>query len=248
MSDKVSEQISRLLDDDLPGEELDLLLKQLDRSPEHMEKAVRYQVVSNSINIPAHFTYSSSILERVRSQIDAEPNQQEVKQQESALQVANGGLDGSGFISSSPEIPNIDTSKAKFGFLNRKIKPIIGAAIAASVAVITVATYTGTTDSELYTAPQNAVAQTQHETLIPQPKLIPNPNIGSTSATGIATVSTGSSTPKQPAFVLDTQQWDRLPQNMRENVNGYIKQHNNYQMVSGKTSRRIIIIEENVGR
>lgn len=247
MSDKVSEQISRLLDDDLPDEELDLLLKQLDRSPEHMKKAVRYQVVSNSINSPTHFTYSASILDRVRSQIDADPNQQQVDY-EPTLQVVNGGIQETGGKPTSSETLNVVAPKVKPGFLNRRVKPIIGAAIAASVAVITVATYTGTVDTEYSATSQNAIAQVQPETLTPHPKLIPNPNVGLTSATGITAVSTGASNAKQPAFVLDSQQWDRLPQNMRENVNGYINQHNNYQMVSGNASRRIIIIEENAGR
>ncbi len=238
MSDKVSEQISRLLDDDLPDEELDLLLKQLDRSQEHMKKAVRYQVVSNSINSPTHFTYSSSILERVRSQIDAEPK----------LQVVNSDIQEAKCISTSSETLHVVMPKIKLGFLNRRVKPIIGAAIAASVAVITVVTYTGTLDTEYSSVPQNAIAQVESETLTPQPKLIPNPKVGIASATGITAVSTGASNAKQPAFVLDSQQWDRLPQNMRKNVNGYINQHNNYQMVSGNGSRRIIIIEENAGR
>ncbi len=244
MSDMVSEQISRLLDDDLPDEELDLLLKQLDRSPEHMKKAVRYQVVSNSINSPTHFTYSSSILERVRSQIDAEPDQQQADYDPN-LQVVNGGAEKNWGHPSSAET---FAPKVKAGFLNRRVKPIIGAAIAASVAVITVITYTGTVDTEFSNTSQNMIAQVQPATLTQQPKLIPNPNAGSVSTAGIRAVNSGATSVKQPAFVLDSQQWDRLPQNMRENVNSYISQHNNYQMVSGNGSKRIIIIEENSGR
>ncbi len=238
MSEKIHEQISRLLDDDLPEEELDLLLRQLDKSPHYMEKAIRYQVVSNSISKGSQFTYSSTVLERVRTHIDNEPN---------------------------PIVKNniLVTNQSKISFFNKTLKPVVGAAIAASVAVVTVLTYVGSTGTDEINAPAKVAVVAQSD---PPANLATNPTNaretgtyaqpavpGSVAAptivqSGIATVSSNGAKPQQPTLVLDSQQWDRLPQNMRENVSSYINQHNNYQTVNSNTSRRIIIIEENVGR
>ncbi|THB72402.1 MAG: hypothetical protein D6B28_05520 [Gammaproteobacteria bacterium] len=228
MSEMIHEQISRLLDDDLPEEELDLLLKQLDKSPQFMDKAIRYQAVSNSISNGSEFTYSTTVLERVRTHINKEPN---------------------------PIVDNniLLTKPVKVGFFNKTLKPAVGAAIAASVAVITVLIYVSSTDTLNTQAPTAAIAQTETQAAPPTqlsaqpatPRSFASPSF---APSGIATVSTNGTKPKQPAMVLDAQQWDRLPQNMRDNVSSYINQHNNYQMVNSNTSRRIIIIEENVRR
>ncbi len=233
MSEKIHEQISRLLDDDLPEDELDLLLKQMDKSPQFMQKAMRYQAVSNSINNGSNFSYSSTVLERVRTHIDSEPNL-----------VVDGNV-----------IPLPD---AKGSFFNKALKPIVGAAIAASVAVVTVITYVNNAGPDGINSPAQVTAIAQNEVApnsISQPANSQlAPTVASTAQSritarsGIAAVSTNGTKPSQPAMVLDSQQWDRLPQNMRENVSSYINQHNNYQMVNGNSSRRIIIIEENVRR
>ncbi len=236
MSEKIHEQISRLLDDDLPDEELDLLLKQLDKSPSYMQKAMRYQVVSNSINNGTEFTYSSTVLEKVRSHIDNEPNP----------------------IAKESKIISLQGA-VKASIYNKAIKPALGAAIAASVAVVTVMTYVNNTATEdgIKPASTQILAENANRSQVkvnqtpldPAPRSISSPGtISNLDKSGIATVSTESQRQGQPALVLDAQQWDRLPRDMRENVSNYINQHNNYQMVNGNTSRRIIIIEENVRR
>lgn len=229
MSEKIHEQISRLLDDDLPDAELDLLLKQLDKSPQFMQKAVRYQAVSNTMSNGSQFTYSSTVLERVRTHIDNEPNP-----------VVDGNV--------------LQLSSNKTGFFNRALKPMVGAAIAASVAVVTVITYVNTSDSGGLNPASQISAIAQNESLSSPttqtitPSAVSKQMSPTIARSGIATVSTNGASPKNPAMVLDSQQWDRLPQNMRENVSSYINQHNNYQMVNSNSSRRIIIIEENMRR
>ncbi|MQM36922.1 hypothetical protein KBTX_00911 [wastewater metagenome] len=116
MSEHVNEQLSALADDELPGEEMPLLLRRLGRDPELVDRLGRYYTTRAAVHGDLGLAADGAFAERVAAALDAEP----------ALDPAEA------------EAPVHPEPAAHRRRVLRFARPVAGAAIAASVAVLAV--------------------------------------------------------------------------------------------------------------
>ncbi|WJW76133.1 sigma-E factor negative regulatory protein [Thiohalobacter sp. IOR34] len=102
MNDKISEQVSALVDDQLPEAEQDMLLARLERDPALRAQWTHYQLISDALRNQLPEQVDLGLAGRVMAELEAEP--------------AHHGRAG----------------------LGRLLRPLAGAAVAASVAVVAV--------------------------------------------------------------------------------------------------------------
>ncbi|HEY9198951.1 MAG TPA: RseA family anti-sigma factor [Gammaproteobacteria bacterium] len=108
MSEQIREQISALLDGELPEAEQRLLLERLARDPELRERFSRYQLISDAVHQTLPARIDLELADRVMAEIDAQPAHH---------RQARGRT-------------NVWAAQA--------LKPLAGLAVAASVAVVAV--------------------------------------------------------------------------------------------------------------
>lgn len=72
MTGSVDEQLSALLDGELPGEQVELLLRRLDRDVRNREKLVRYSLIGELIRGGAPVAPAASLVGRVGRALDAQ--------------------------------------------------------------------------------------------------------------------------------------------------------------------------------
>lgn len=73
MTGKIEEQLSAFLDGELDGRELEMLLHQLDKSPEHRATMARYSLAGDSLRHDELIPGALGLGERVREAIRTEP-------------------------------------------------------------------------------------------------------------------------------------------------------------------------------
>ena len=71
MTDQIREQLSALLDGELPRDEIDLLMRRLDRDPELRRSFGSYALIGETLRAPGGIVASQSFAERVNAAIDA---------------------------------------------------------------------------------------------------------------------------------------------------------------------------------
>ncbi|MDJ0928311.1 MAG: RseA family anti-sigma factor [Gammaproteobacteria bacterium] len=72
MSQSIDEQLSAMLDGELPEEQEELLLRRLERSDEHLATLVRYSVIGELVRGSAPRFDADAALARVRAAVDEE--------------------------------------------------------------------------------------------------------------------------------------------------------------------------------
>lgn len=225
MSEKLYEQLSQLLDDELPEEELDLLLKQIDNSPELLDKFSRYSLIQSTIQSTMHESSSQlvsekindismpSILDKVREGIaDDEPDQQAVA--------------------------SLNSWRTRKKLVQKVVKPFFGAAIAASVAAISVILVTsGNVSDTPNSISLPATASNSQTTLDNQNNVVDIAKINRSRAnSGIQTVSLSSDNNKNktknktnsPTVDVNEMQWESMSPELRKKINNYIAKHRQY--------------------
>lgn len=116
MSEHVNEQLSALADDELPGEEMPLLMRRLGRDPELVNRLGRYYTTRAAVHGDLGPAADGVFAERVAAALDAEP----------ALDPAEA----------ESVVPAASTTHRRR--VLRFARPVAGATIAASVAVLAV--------------------------------------------------------------------------------------------------------------
>lgn len=76
MSNPLEEQLSALLDAELPAAELDMILARLEREPQRREKLARYSLIGECIRSGNALPSAMSVADRVRQQLDEEGRDQ----------------------------------------------------------------------------------------------------------------------------------------------------------------------------
>ncbi len=178
MSDKLHEQLSALVDDELPRAEQSLLLERLSRDADLRLRLGRYQLVkdvlANRIAMQPDMLFS----DRVMQALEAEQRYQQ-----------------------GPVVP-----------LRRWAKPIAGVAVAASVALVAVVSVQSLSTQETQPQPLAGATMANPPTALVATQPAP-------SSTALERVAVG--------------QWNRQAPQVRDRLNGYLVQHNEYAASSG---------------
>ncbi len=236
MSEKLYEQLSRLMDDDLPEDELELLMKQVEKSPELLDKFQRYNLIKDSVQKePSSLVSIPSVVSSVREAIDGEELNMDA-------------------------IKSINSWRKRKGVMKKVIRPFVGAAIAASVAAVSIV---------IISDPGNGVATTQKSQIADyQPTSnngvitvndrdttnfnTPGQNSNRINRDGIRVVSlneNGTSTSvKQHNRVnvtdkaVNEMQWESMSPELRKKINRYVTSHRQYPAnhISTSESSRVV--------
>ena len=136
MSEQISEQISALLDGELPEAELSLLLRQIERQPSVLEQAYRVQQahICSQGDAPLGLTDSLNFSNRVHAAI----REQDIEQNQENIALAAFGQ-----VESKPNLVQSSLSEASFrsdrtASNDSRWRPLLGAGIAAAVALVAV--------------------------------------------------------------------------------------------------------------
>ena len=135
MSEQISEQISALLDGELPEAELSLLLRQIERQPSVLEQAYRIQQAhicsqgESPLALSEALNFSTSIHAAIREQDSAQTDQSFAIAALSQQTITND---------SEPSLKNSRFSNSQLASNDSRWRPILGAGIAAAVAMVAV--------------------------------------------------------------------------------------------------------------
>lgn len=208
MSQKLFEQLSRLQDDDLPAEELELLLKQVEKDPEMIARFARYSMVGDVISGHSVTGNYSSLLDGVNAAIDA------------------------------TDAPQKPSANRKNTIIGRFLKPLSGAAIAATVAAVVLVVLTDNgaiiTNDPAQSIGSQTVASYKSTATQSTPFIVPTKkrSVGS----GVSLVSTGNNS-QQNVISTDDMEWQSMSPELRKKINNYIARHRFSKYTARETAK-----------
>ncbi len=136
MSEQISEQISALLDGELPEAELSLLLRQIERQPSVLEQAYRVQQahICSLGEAPLGLTETLSFSTRLHAAI----REQDVVQDSKSVALASFNQQQNKIDHSQLALANTQIKTSQSASNDSRWRPLLGAGIAAAVALVAV--------------------------------------------------------------------------------------------------------------
>lgn len=202
MSEKINEQLSAFLDGELSEQELDLFSRRLLTDPELRAQLARYQLASESIQGGYFQCDFEQILEGVSATIDTV------------------NLD---------ETEPLPVSQSRY---KRFFRPVLGGAIAASVAAVTVSFVLNSNAPIQVNAPASPIMSAQSVSPPSSVQTVSTPAGGQIIATSAGT--SGSSVPVPPEGG-EQMKWERMSPEMRARISGYMVNHGGYSRTNSMT-------------
>jgi negative regulator of sigma E activity len=201
MSKGVNESISSLFDDELDAVERSKLIDKLKHSNEHQDVWNRYSLMSQALKRDLPASPSHDLFSRVQTAIESEP----------ALLSPSPSTIGTDVSAEVIELP-----KKNEAVSHRKSNPMLGFAVAASFALMTIVGFQFISSNNDI-APGLPIASNQTVTPNQNIQIVTRPN------DGITTVSTGAEEPLYAEqSVINDGQWTRITHIGNMALNGHV--------------------------
>jgi len=202
MSEQISEQISALLDGELPEAELTLLLRQIEKQPSVLDHAYRVQQahICNQGDTPISLTDTLHFSQGIRSAIREEEIEfpQSVVNSNIALGLASFGQNEQ----AQPGSSNIESGQVASN--DSHWRPFIGAGVAAAVALVAINAWQYQTPSQSPNNLQPSVLEAD-TTIVPSLDIVaPRQVPSSLSSTDVQEVNSSYTVPNFDNLNIDT--------------------------------------------